>query len=404
MPYKSQYDEEVIISVSDWYHDQMQDLIPLFINKINPTGAEPVPDAALFNDTQNLTVSVAPGKTYLFHMVNIGAFAGQYIWFEGHNMSIVEVDGIYTQQAEASRIYLSAAQRVSFLLTTKNDSGTNYPFMASMDTDLFDTVPDTLNVNVTGWLVYDSTATMPDPAFVDDLTEDLFDDFTLVPYDNMTLFDSVDQSIELVVVMNNLDDGANYAFFNNITYVSPKVPTLYTVMSSGATASNAAVYGEYTHSFVLEKDQTVQIVVNNDDVGKHPFHLHGHAFQAVIRSDENAGYYDPTNANDTDLPAIPMRRDTFMVRPSGHIVLRFKSDNTGVWLFHCHIEWHVDSGLIATMIEAPLELQQTLTIPADHYAVCETDGTPTTGNAAANTVDLLDLSGQNVPPGPLPAG
>ena len=76
-----------------------------------------------------------------------------------------------------------------------------------------------------------------------------------------------------------------------------------------------------------------------------------------------------------------------MVRPDGHYVIRFRSDNPGVrflpalavsptssiqyaaqlkltrdltpqvWLFHCHIEWHVDSGLIATIIEAPLELQ-----------------------------------------------
>jgi iron transport multicopper oxidase len=112
----------------------MQVLIPKFINKANPTGAEPVPQAALFNDTQNLTVSVQPGKIYLFHMVNIGAFAGQYIWFEGHNMTIVEVDGVFTDQAEAEMIYISAAQRCSVLVTTKNETTANYPFISSMDT------------------------------------------------------------------------------------------------------------------------------------------------------------------------------------------------------------------------------------------------------------------------------
>jgi iron transport multicopper oxidase len=99
-----------------------------------------------------------------------------------------------------------------------------------------------------------------------------------------------------------------------------------------------------------------------------------------------------------------MRRDTFAIYPNGNIVLRFKADNPGVWLFHCHIEWHVDAGLIATMIEAPLELQQSLKIPADHFTACEAAGAPYTGNAAANTVDFLDLSGQNAPPGPLPDG
>jgi len=112
----------------------MQVLIPKFLNKKNPKGAEPVPQNALLNDTQNLTVSVQPGKTYLVHVVNIGAFAGQYLWFEGHNMTIVEVDGVYTDQAESEMIYIAAAQRYSFLLTTKNETTTNYAFIGSMDT------------------------------------------------------------------------------------------------------------------------------------------------------------------------------------------------------------------------------------------------------------------------------
>lgn len=53
------------------------------------------------------------------------------------------------------------------------------------------------------------------------------------------------------------------AFFNNITYVAPKVPTLYTVLSAGEDASNPLVYGEFTHPFVLEKNHVVQIVMNN---------------------------------------------------------------------------------------------------------------------------------------------
>jgi iron transport multicopper oxidase len=133
-PYKGQFDEEFVLSVSDWYHEEMQVLIPKFMSKANPTGAEPVPQSALFNDRQNLTIAVQPGKTYLFHVINVGAFAGQYIWFEGHNITIVEVDGVYTEKAEAEMIYLSAAQRCSFMVTTKNETSTNYAFVGSMDT------------------------------------------------------------------------------------------------------------------------------------------------------------------------------------------------------------------------------------------------------------------------------
>ena len=56
------------------------------------------------------------------------------------------------------------------------------------------------------------------------------------------------------------------------------------------------------------------------------------------------------------------------------------------------------------MIEAPLELQKTLSIPEDHLQVCRDSATPTIGNAAGNIVDALDLSGENLSPAPLPAG
>jgi iron transport multicopper oxidase len=261
MPYADKYDEEIVLSLSDWYHEEMRTLIPRFLNKRNPTGAEPVPQNALLNDTQNLTVSVQPGKTYLVRVVNIGAFAGQYLWFEGHNMTIVEVDGVYTEEAEAEMIYVSAAQRYSFLLTTKNETNTNYAFVGSMDTDLFDVLPEDLNWNVTGWLVYNEESPKPNPMVIEKFNH--YDDFSLVPYDKEPLFTEPDQSFTLDVIMDNLGNGKPYAFFNNITYTAPKVPILYTAMTTGQEAENPLVYGEFVHPFVLKKDQVIEIVVNN---------------------------------------------------------------------------------------------------------------------------------------------
>ncbi|KAH4051143.1 hypothetical protein HBI26_149390 [Parastagonospora nodorum] len=58
------------------------------------------------------------------------------------------------------------------------------------------------------------------------------------------------------------------------------------------------------------------------------------------------------------------------------------------------------------MIERPLDIQRQLAgkIPEDHLKVCEVGSVPTAGNAAGNTKDLLDLSGENKSPGELPAG
>lgn len=111
----------------------MPHLLKAFISVANPTGGEPIPKAALMNDTQNLTTLVEPGKTYMFRIINMGAFAAQYLWFEGHSMQIVEVDGVYTEATETDMIYLTAAQRYSVLIKTKNDTSSNFAYVGSMD-------------------------------------------------------------------------------------------------------------------------------------------------------------------------------------------------------------------------------------------------------------------------------
>lgn len=68
-------------------------------------------------------------------------------------------------------------------------------------------MPPTLNWNVTGWLVYDDSAPKPAAVLLDDFTP--FDDFTLVSQDGLELYDHVDYSINLLLVMANLGDGAN---------------------------------------------------------------------------------------------------------------------------------------------------------------------------------------------------
>ncbi|KAJ1323451.1 iron transport multicopper oxidase [Microdochium nivale] len=420
------YDDEVVLTLSDWYHGQMAELIPQFMSKTNPTGAEPVPDSALMNDvSKGLQVPVQPSRTYLFRVVNMGAFASQYVWFEGHDeLEIVELDGVYTVPHKAAMIYLSAGQRCSFLLRTRAEATDNFAIVGSMDTTLFDSMPEGLQYNVTGHLVYAASQPLPPATPIAAFTP--VDDTTLTPYDGMPLLPAPtrpEHTIHLTVKMDNLGDGRNYAFFNNITYAPPRVPTLYTLLSAPASlARDPRIYGQHTNPFVLEQGQVVQIVLKNDDDGRHPFHLHGHSFQVLYRSKEDEDEEDDgagagaSVMKESDYPPVPMRRDTVVVWGGGEVVLRFRADNPGIWLFHCHIEWHVDSGLIATLVESPLELRSQLggnsktnthtrnKIPLDHYAACAASRTPAEGNAAGNSDDFLDLRGENAPPRPLPEG
>lgn len=56
------------------------------------------------------------------------------------------------------------------------------------------------------------------------------------------------------------------------------------------------------------------------------------------------------------------------------------------------------------MVEAPLDIQKTHSIPEDHFDACRAGDVPYAGNAAGNIEDFLNLKGANVAPKPLPAG
>jgi len=157
------------------------------------------------NDTQNQQIRVQPGTTYFLRIINMAAFAPQYFWIEGHTFRIIEVDGVYHEPTEAEMLYITPAQRYGVLLTTKNDTTTNYAIVGSMDEDVFDRIPPSLNPNVTSFLVYDPSAPIPTPAFVNEFNP--FDDMTLVPTDGELLFEEPGLTVRLDVKMDNLGDG-----------------------------------------------------------------------------------------------------------------------------------------------------------------------------------------------------
>lgn len=81
----------------------------------------------------------------------------------------------------------------------------------------------------------------------------------------------------------------------------------------------------------VEGVQTVDVVVQNLNEGPHPMHLHGYKFWVMARGRGffDAGVYDHMNTEN------PLRRDTAVVDGYSWMLLRFVTDNPGLWAFHC---------------------------------------------------------------------
>jgi iron transport multicopper oxidase len=154
-PYR--VDEEYTLTLSDLYHAQAPGLINYYqsvANSNNNNGAEPVPNSILINEAQNVTFSILPGNKYLFRIINMGAFTPIYIQFDQHDMTVVEIDGVYTTQYTTSQLFITPAQRYSVIITGKAATTENFAIKASMSTAMFNptVIPATFDTEVSAIL------------------------------------------------------------------------------------------------------------------------------------------------------------------------------------------------------------------------------------------------------------
>lgn len=245
--------------------------------------------------------------------------------------------------------------------------------------------------------MYNSAAALPAPFT---LQRKAWDDTDLVPFEGEALLDSPTYTIYLTVSINQDGTDSTRSMFNGQTYVMQKVPTMFTALTAPADViMNPTIYGRACNPYVIPYNAIVEVNINNHDDRAHPFHLHGHTFQII-----NRGEGDVLFPGLDSPPAVPMARDTVVVYGETAATLRFRANNPGVWLFHCHTEWHVESGLTATFIEAPDVLQASAPyIPNTHKTVCDALGIPRKGNAAGNSKSgqWLNMTGaNNFPPDP----
>jgi FtsP/CotA-like multicopper oxidase with cupredoxin domain len=83
-----------------------------------------------------------------------------------------------------------------------------------------------------------------------------------------------------------------------------------------------------TDKILIKKGENVRMVIYNGSMMRHPMHLHGHDFRLINAHGEHAPL-----KNIVDI--MPMETDT----------LEFNANVEGDWFFHCHILYHMMSGM-----------------------------------------------------------
>jgi iron transport multicopper oxidase len=122
-------------------------------------------------------------------------------------MTIVGIDGVRVKPQVVDQIVVTAAQRYDVLIQAKSKPTRNYAFVARFVDDMFDEVPPTLNMYMDGILQYSNKFPTPAPIRLKPDQMKPYDDFGLVPMDEMPLLKHPDQTIQLVVNFTSFSVG-----------------------------------------------------------------------------------------------------------------------------------------------------------------------------------------------------
>ncbi len=109
------------------------------------------------------------------------------------------------------------------------------------------------------------------------------------------------------------------------------------------TINNKAV--SETDRILIRRGENVRIILYNGTMMRHPMHLHGHFFRVL----NGQGDFAPLKEV---IDIMPMETDT----------LEFAATESGDWFFHCHILYHMMSGMgrIFHYVDSPVDSSQDL--------------------------------------------
>ncbi|AET37317.1 putative oxidoreductase Ecym_1059 [Eremothecium cymbalariae DBVPG len=378
--------QEELITLSDWFNKGTEEILESYMSQ--HLSLDPDQDDTLFNgsleDGIKLSIKNSETKYLLLRLINMATGNAQVFHIENHNLTIIEADGILTKPYTIRTLTVAVGQRYTVLVKLDPSLGNSKIFHASGSCAI---IFNPFKVK-RHWLSYDDNGD--------------FDSFCLLPlvstlpdYTDLELYDKLNP------INHPLLPPPTEQLFMDYSYDIPK----NTFLINGTKMSDVVDHSDPEHillqGFVYKQppiklpyNTIIEIALNsNFEPFSHPWHLHGHSVQLVSIGDPHSGplhWYDKKSTAMkkylSDLKrwettnTVPVVRDTFTIPENSYAVMRFKTDNPGFWVLHCHVEWHMLKGLGTVLSEGvdSINIQQ---LPASF----QSSPPPITANNSNNT-------------------
>ncbi|KAI0241256.1 hypothetical protein L0F63_006416 [Massospora cicadina] len=399
------YDREKVIILSELWHRSREEIYNYLTttpfksfhtpNSILTNGRtfdiwdEAIFPALPFNEGYSV-VKVKPNTRYRLRI--IGAQTRSFFTFTipHHRLTVIEADGTLIRPFEVDHIDINSGMRYSVILQTKPEPANYFMYTTILDGDRVR--------NGVAILHYKGS---PDPTrlfrhhsphnnrsvstwFEDQLS-------TLISHE----FKVPKKVAQTIVLSNQIYNESGLPFYKvtdvryqemkpsdkvtDVRYQEIKTPILPTVLNSTYKHQPGMVE-------IKSSNGGVQIILQDlvtprRSCVSHPWHLHGHSFYVVARGE---GMFDPNLHNkliDAKVKGqpTPIFRDTFTLFPAGTpttqfttlpiakpkgdpnstrscgwTAIRFRANNPGSWLMHCHITAHMVMGMQLLINELPI--------------------------------------------------
>ncbi|KAL0573068.1 hypothetical protein V5O48_008894 [Marasmius crinis-equi] len=302
------------------------------------TLADCIPDSTLINGLGRYKggpksplaiVNVEFGKRYRFRLISMSCEPNYVFSIDEHPLTIIEADGVNTVPLLVDSIQIFAGQRYSFVLNTTGSSG-NYWIRAdpNLGAKGFENSTNLAILRYKGAPEVDPTGTSHEST--KPLREKDLQPLEHPGAPGKHHLDGADFNLNLAL---GFDEKARRFTINSATFTPPTVPVLLQILSGSASPESLLPSDSI---YVLPPNKTIQLSLPAGKSRGVP-----HVFD-VIRS---AGSSEYNFVN-------PVRRDVVNTGVEGdNVTIRFRTDNSGPWFLHCHIDRHMENGMAVVLAE-----------------------------------------------------
>ena len=309
-------------------------------------------DKILLNGTNESNVqNYNPGDKIRLRISNGGASSYFWLTYAGGKITVVANDGNDVEPVEVDRLLIAVSETYDIIITLPFDNN-SYEFLATTEDRLYSASLYLGNgriqlANPLPKLKYfEGMKMMNDMMKMNGRLDDMGMNMSLNKMDmNVVMYPEITGTGK----PNQNDNDPNRYNANSLANIT----TLnYAMLKSTANTSlpqdapikelhfeltgnmnryvwslNNKVVSE-TDKILIKKGENVRMIIYNGSMMRHPMHLHGHDFRLLNGNGNNAPL-----KNIVDI--MPMETDT----------LEFNANVEGDWFFHCHILYHMMSGM-----------------------------------------------------------